>query len=170
MLMGSTYNKHWIELPPTYYLDNIVPIDYVKHRSDRECYVMIGQNRKSDKFWILGDPFLRAYYTVYDLDKLRMGLVGKVFTITDGYLSSYSEDELFHFFSGIYLASFGLAILCFIVCTYWICRTCTVKPVNYSEKIVDKSSSKSTEKDIETEEEPHNAIDVDETELQNKGT
>lgn len=27
MLMGSNYNKHWIELPPTHYLDDALPLD-----------------------------------------------------------------------------------------------------------------------------------------------
>ena len=26
--------------------------------------------------WIMGDPFLRAYYSIYDLDELKIGLVG----------------------------------------------------------------------------------------------
>jgi len=28
----------------------------------------------------MGDPFLRAYYSIYDLDKKRIGLVGKANT------------------------------------------------------------------------------------------
>ena len=99
--------------------------------------MLITQNLKSDRFWLLGDPFLRAYYTVYDLNKLRMGLVGKVNTITDGYLASYSEDELFNLFSGIYLASFGFGILCFILCTYWICRSFQNPKIEYAKKLED---------------------------------
>jgi hypothetical protein len=27
-------------------------------------------------FWLMGDPFLRAYYSIYDMDNARIGLVG----------------------------------------------------------------------------------------------
>ena len=29
-------------------------------------------------FWLLGDPFLRAYYTIYDVDNFRVGITGRI--------------------------------------------------------------------------------------------
>lgn len=31
----------------------------------------------SAKFWLLGDPFLRAYYAVHDMDNRQIGFAGK---------------------------------------------------------------------------------------------
>ena len=28
-------------------------------------------------FWLMGDSFLRAYYSIYDMDNARIGLVGR---------------------------------------------------------------------------------------------
>jgi hypothetical protein len=31
--------------------------------------------------WIMGDPFLRAYYSIYDMENLKIGLVGIAQTV-----------------------------------------------------------------------------------------
>lgn len=43
--------------------------------------------------WIMGDPFLRAYYSIYDMDSKRVGLVGVGSTTFDKYeLPSTSKN------------------------------------------------------------------------------
>ena len=44
--------------------------------------------QETSKIWLMGDPFLRAYYSIYDLDKKRIGLVGRAKT-------TKSEDDSF---------------------------------------------------------------------------
>jgi len=39
----------------------------------------------------MGDPFLRAYYSIYDLEKNKIGLVGIADTITQ---SGHEENDL----------------------------------------------------------------------------
>ena len=34
------------------------------------------ENRIDQSFWLLGDSFLRAFYSIYDGQNLRIGLVG----------------------------------------------------------------------------------------------
>jgi len=33
--------------------------------------------------WILGDPFLRAYYSIYDMEEQKIGLVGVADTVRE---------------------------------------------------------------------------------------
>ena len=34
----------------------------------------IGGN-KNDEYWVLGDQFLHNYYTIYDFDKKKIGMI-----------------------------------------------------------------------------------------------
>ncbi len=49
--------------------------------SDTQCIVSFkrSQNFAPDS-WILGQPFLRAYYTVFDKEKSRIGVVPRIYT------------------------------------------------------------------------------------------
>jgi len=56
----------------------------MKHRraGEYKCSILVkeeaGQRRLS---WLMGDPFLRAYYSIYDMENDRIGLVGVAETL-----------------------------------------------------------------------------------------
>ena len=76
MLMGSENSQHWFYLRGRDYL--------MKHRraGEYKCSILVkeeaGQRRLS---WLMGDPFLRAYYSIYDMENDRLGLVGVAETL-----------------------------------------------------------------------------------------
>ena len=39
---------------------------------------------KGEEYWILGAQFLQNYYSIYDFDKKKMGLVESISSIIDG--------------------------------------------------------------------------------------
>ncbi|ORX95330.1 hypothetical protein K493DRAFT_337388 [Basidiobolus meristosporus CBS 931.73] len=47
--------------------------DYVLQDTDDTCISAFGSSGISQPIWIVGDAFLRKYYTVYDLGKKRVG-------------------------------------------------------------------------------------------------
>jgi hypothetical protein len=59
-------NGNWFEVPPSVYVGP-------KENSDSK-YCSIDIDRNDDDTWLLGDTFLRNYYTVYDEENNQVGL------------------------------------------------------------------------------------------------
>ena len=119
--MGSYFNKHWFVLKGTDYI-------YYSEQTDH-CWVEILPERDSS-YWILGDPFLRAYYSVYDLEKGRIGLVGVVREHEErSFLSSIGKNTV--------MITLGIAIslaICCLICSFIYCikrrMTTKIKKMN----------------------------------------
>ena len=72
MLIGDNVSKFWV------YLDGQDYVLYHSHRYSYRCSIMIMDDTTSTKDkanWRMGAPFLRAYYSVYDLENRRLGLL-----------------------------------------------------------------------------------------------
>ena len=52
--------------------------DYLLYNKfHRACAVLLKEELgATENMWLLGDPFLRAYYSIYDMEERRIGLVG----------------------------------------------------------------------------------------------
>ena len=62
------------------YLVYMRPKDYLMNFGTNNCAVLVNEETDS-KAYILGDSFLRAYYSIYDMENTRVGLVGMVETV-----------------------------------------------------------------------------------------
>ena len=63
---------------------NVNPKDYFLYEKDPlsgkfRCRLTFRKEMKDMvDYWLLGDPFLRAFYTIYDIDEDRIGFVGNI--------------------------------------------------------------------------------------------
>ena len=104
MYLGSRRLKHWFFLVPRDYL--------VYHYNKRKCGLLVKQEPKgNDELWLMGDPFLRAYYSIYDLDNKRIGLVGVADTIVQK-----EEDDDEEVVIGIIIGATACVVLVFFGC------------------------------------------------------
>ena len=52
----------------------------------QKCMVLVqSETQLQAQMWVMGDPFLRAYYSIYDMDAMRVGLVGVAKTTKNTY-------------------------------------------------------------------------------------
>ena len=78
MQIGSGRERHWFYLAGRDYLKYLPYLD--------ACRILIlPEVAVTTDMWLLGDPFLRAYYSVYDLDSMEVGLAGVAELIRDTY-------------------------------------------------------------------------------------
>lgn len=56
---------------------------------DYKCSILVKEEAGKRRSWLMGDPFLRAYYSIYDMENNRLGLVGVAET-----LRSIPDDEV----------------------------------------------------------------------------
>ena len=78
ILLGGTYDQHW------FYLKGEDYMIYDKTWNRNKCVLTIRQTDSTNsdmKMWLLGDPFLRAYYSIHDMQANKIGLVGIAETI-----------------------------------------------------------------------------------------
>ena len=58
-------------------------MEHERQRDGYKCSILVreeaGLNNRVN--WLMGDPFLRAYYSIYDMDNNRVGLVGVAETL-----------------------------------------------------------------------------------------
>lgn len=85
MQVGNNNLKHWFYLKGRDYLYFSV--------KRQKCSLLIKPELSStSRMWLMGDPFLRAYYSIYDMDNKRIGMVGVAETTRQGNVKSTYEN------------------------------------------------------------------------------
>lgn len=70
--------RHWFLLSGRDYL--------MFSQQHQRCALLVRDELSStSQLWLMGDPFLRAYYSIYDMENKRIGLVGVARTTKEGY-------------------------------------------------------------------------------------
>ena len=110
--------------------------DYLMYDSSKKRCVATFQEdtNANSKYWILGDSYLRSYYTIYDMDKMIVGLAGEridlgpsVYPDNDSYTFDEMVDDIKDYVSNnlnIILPIAGFLGLMILFC--W-CKSCKRK-------------------------------------------
>mmetsp|Transcript_31720 Transcript_31720/g.48605 ORF Transcript_31720/g.48605 Transcript_31720/m.48605 type:complete len:302 (+) Transcript_31720:448-1353(+) len=107
--MGSAFSRHWVTIPSKYFTF-LSPLS-------ASCWILIQPT--THHHWILGSPFLRSYYTIYDLERRRIGLAGEVHSAMSWGRHLFSGVPLGFekFLVGLYNVAFwgAIILLCLLI-------------------------------------------------------
>ena len=86
-LVGSHKGAHWFQMQGR---------DYMSYsKTKQRCIFLVkAEASRINNMWILGDPFLRAYYAIYDLENRRVGMVGVAETTREETPATLYESAL----------------------------------------------------------------------------
>jgi hypothetical protein len=86
----GSHKTHDLRWEPQHYL--------MWDEHEGSCMVLIQEEVESAWFWLLGDSFLRAFFTVYDVDNKQIALIGDLdyqkWTQDQVIIDAVSENEL----------------------------------------------------------------------------
>ena len=111
MKIGSFWNKHWVYMEPKDYFTE----DLFNAGNPSICSATFTLETSNVDYWLLGDAFLRTYYTVYDLESLRVGLSGRAKTVTSGFLSKWKNEDL-SFLNDIIIGTGIILLVLILLC------------------------------------------------------
>lgn len=83
------------------------------------------ETRLNTSYWVLGDSFMRAFYTIYDAENKRIGLVGDTEIVATE--TSQEEDADAEFNPLIYILPGAICLLCVLAICISICITYRIR-------------------------------------------
>ena len=96
-------------------------------------FTIIEDHDPNSNYWLLGDPFLRAFYSIYDMENLKVGLTGEIYDhgappkdeTEDG--GALSGNKMF-----ILIAAAGAVLLVaiFVICCCCCCKNKSSTPTS----------------------------------------
>jgi len=140
MQVGDRSLQHWFYLDPQDY--------FIYDRYYRSCLLSLLEEPTGSAFsdmWLMGDPFLRKYYSIYDMDAKRVGLVGVAESTRTVFEDSFEEaaEDLNDFLEGsveglmnslgfksddlVFQIISAIAGSLVLMCFCWSCRRCYVR-------------------------------------------
>ena len=135
--------------------------DYLTWDSTKKKCILsfLEDSSGATKFWLLGDPFMRAYYIIHDMDNLKVGLAGKrvdlgvdaaVGGISSSNTSSNNDnsDPFTGYIMYIIIGVGSFLVLLILMCIISRCcgkkrqnRSSEAKVLNLSREVKDNSKS-----------------------------